>query len=157
MKKLLLLLSLISFNAFATDRGVPCNSNSCKVKIVTKDSGGTDVTSGEFSSTGLKVTGLVGAQCGTLVTDGSVAGCTYFRQNSTQTVQGLTGGVSGQLIVICSSAAATTTLVHGGTGVQTFRMGTAANAVLSGNDCASFVYDSTENYWRAFGFYGFTP
>ena len=51
MKKLLLLLSLISFTAQATDRGVPCNSNSCKVKIVTKNSGGTDVTSGTFDDT----------------------------------------------------------------------------------------------------------
>lgn len=52
MKKLLLLLSLISFNAFATDRGVPCNSNSCKVKIITKDSGGTDVTALSLDGTG---------------------------------------------------------------------------------------------------------
>lgn len=58
MKKLLLLLSLISFNAFATDRGIPCNSNSCSVKIVTKNSGGSDVTSGTFDAT--KFTGVGG-------------------------------------------------------------------------------------------------
>lgn len=62
MKKLLLLLSLISFNAFATDRGVPCNSNSCKVKIVTKDSGGTDVT-------GLSVDGTGKIEASTSATD----------------------------------------------------------------------------------------
>lgn len=59
MKKLLLLLSLISFQAFATDRGVPCNSNSCSVKIVAKDSGGVDTTAATFNSTGMVSTGSV--------------------------------------------------------------------------------------------------
>lgn len=62
MKKLLLLFSLISLNAFATDRGVPCNSNSCKVKIVTKDSGGVDVT-------GLSVDGTGKIEASTSATD----------------------------------------------------------------------------------------
>lgn len=55
MKRLFLFLAIISLDGFAADRNTPCNGNSCKVKIVTKDSGGNNVTSAEFNSAGISL------------------------------------------------------------------------------------------------------
>ena len=106
MKKLLLLLSLISFNAFATDRGVPCNSNSCKVKIVTKDSGGSDVTSAEFSSS-------VNTVLSDIVSGASLSDATagakrfWFKKTGASTaenqiaIMNINAGTNSQIIISC--------------------------------------------------------
>ena len=125
MKKLLLLLSLISFNAFATDRGVPCNSNNCKVKVVTKDSGGIDVTSLDISSTGItsnvQINGNGFAGGSSAISDGqNVYGKLFFRNNGTlSNLNYLTGGVSGQIIYICNTGSYVSTIINNGVGKQT--------------------------------------
>lgn len=61
MKKLLLILFLLSSPAFAIDRPIPCTGNSCKLLFETTSSGGAKVTVGKMDANGFALTNSVGA------------------------------------------------------------------------------------------------
>ena len=159
MKKLLLLLSLISFNAFATDRGVPCNSNSCSVKIVAKDGSGVDSTVATFNSTSTSIgtatissTGQVavsrlnGTTCASLADGSDVSNCFYVRQAVNYTLNTFIGGIAGQILTLCNNST-TTTVINNAAGANNFLSGTGANITLAGNDCVMMIRDGS-GFWR---------
>ena len=82
-----------------------------------------------------------------------VSGGTYFTfgGGSATTINGLAGGVDGQIIHFLELAGQNVTLVHNGVGTQPINTGTGANVVLNVGG-ATLVYNGSAGKWFPLGF-----